>query len=62
MGLKVLGIAEWLISHILIVGGLVLITVGLLQETMVLNIAGIWVVALGLCVVFGTAFRKLIEG
>lgn len=60
MGLKVLGIKELLISHILLIGGLVLVTIGLLQGFMVLNIIGIWTFALGLCVFFGAAFGKLV--
>jgi hypothetical protein len=59
MGLKVLGIPEWLVFHVLLIAGLVLLTVGLLQDIMALNVAGIWVIAVGLCVVFSTAFRKL---
>jgi uncharacterized membrane protein YiaA len=59
MGLKVFSIKEWLASHILFVGGLVLVTVGLLQGVMVLNILGIWAFALGLCLGFGVAFKKL---
>ena len=59
MGLKVLSITELLVTHILLVGGLVLITIGLLQEAMVLNVIGIWAFALGLCVGFGAAFKKL---
>ena len=60
MGLKVLGIREWITSHILLVGGLALLTVGLVQEEgQGLVIAGIWAFALGLSIVFGAAFRKL---
>lgn len=59
MGLKVLSIQEWVISHILLVAGLVLVTIGLLQETMVLNVIGMWAFALGLCLGFSFAFRKL---
>jgi len=60
MGLKILKTTEFVASHILLVGGLVLITVGLLQETMVLNVIGIWAVALGLCTGLTAAFKKLI--
>ncbi len=59
MGLKVLSIQEFIISHILLAGGLVLVTIGLLQEIMELNIIGIWVFALGLCLGFGAAFKRL---
>ena len=59
MGLKVLGIRDLLVSHILLVGGLVLVTIGLLQDGMVLTIIGIWALALGLCSGFGAAFKKL---
>ncbi len=60
MGLTVLSIREWLVSHILLVGGLVLVTIGLLQGNMVLNVIGIWSFALGLCTVFSIAFKKLV--
>lgn len=59
MGLKVLSILEFLISHIFIVGGLVLITIGLLNELMVLNIIGIWILAVGFCLAIGFSFKKL---
>ena len=59
MGLNVLGTKEFVVSHILLVGGLVLVTIGLLQEAMVLNILGIWAIALGLCTGLGAAFKKL---
>ena len=60
MGLKVLNIWQFLISHILLVAGLVLITIRLSQEAMVLNIIGIWCFALGLCLGFSYAFKKLV--
>ena len=59
MSLKVLSIQQFILSHILLVGGLVLITIGLLQEGMVLNVIGIWCFALGLCLGFSAAFKKL---
>ena len=59
MGFKVLSIQGWLLSHILLVGGLVLVTIGLLQGVMVLTVIGIWCFALGLCLGFGAAFKKL---
>ncbi len=58
--LKVLNVKEFVLSHILLVGGLVLITIGLLQETMALTVIGIWVIALGLCLAFGFIFAKLV--
>ena len=61
MGLKVLGVGEWLAAHILLVGGLVLITVGLLQDSTVLTVIGIWAIALGACIGFGAAFKKMIS-
>ena len=65
MGLKVLGSKEFLISHILIIGGLVLVTIGIIQGLTTLGvaliIAGMWVGALGLCAGFGAAFKKLLE-
>ena len=60
MGLKALGIGQWLVSHILFIGGLVLVTIGLLQGGVVLLIIGIWAFALGLCTVFSSAFKKLV--
>ncbi|MFC2016301.1 hypothetical protein ACFLUF_01160 [Chloroflexota bacterium] len=64
MGLKVFSTGEFIISHILLVGGLVLVTVGLLQGLTSLGaaliIAGMWVGALGPCIGFGAAFKKLI--
>ncbi len=59
MGLKVFTIQEWLLSHILLIGGLVLVTIGLLQQIMVLTVIGIWAFALGLCLGFSAAFKKL---
>ena len=63
MGLKVPASKEFVVSHVLIVGGLVLITIGLLQGLTGLGagliIAGMWVGALGLCIGFGAAFKKL---
>lgn len=59
MGLKVLSIAEFLISHILITGGLVLVTVGLLKGITTMHIAGMWVFAVGICFGLWSAFRKL---
>ena len=59
-GLKVLNTTELLVSHILIVGALVLVTVGLIQGVMGLNIIGIWAFALGLCVGVGGALKKLV--
>ena len=60
MGLKVLSIQECIVSHILLVAGLVLITIGLIQGAMVLNIIGIWAFALGLCLMLGFIFAKLL--
>ena len=59
MGLKVLSVKEFILSHILLAAGLVLITLGLLQEGMALTVIGIWAIALGLCLGFGAAFKKL---
>jgi len=62
MGLKVLGIKEFIVSHVLIVVGLILITVGIVKgPSVALIIAGIWVGAVGLCSLFGTAFKKIAE-
>jgi len=63
MGLKVLSVTELVASHILLLAGLILITVGLLLDpiSMALTVAGIWAVALGLCIGVGTAFKKLAE-
>ena len=58
-GLKVLSITEFLVSHILLVDGLILVTIGLLQGVTVLTVIGIWALALGLCLGFSAAFKKL---
>jgi len=64
MGLKVFSTKEFIISHILVVGGLILVTVGILQGLTSLGvgliITGIWVGALGLCMGFGAALKKLL--
>ena len=59
MGLKVLSVFEFLLSHVLIAGGLVMITLGLLNSIMVLNVIGIWVTMLGFCLAFTFTARKL---
>ena len=61
MSLKVLNIRDFLVSHILLVGGLVLVTMGLLQPNMNLNVIGIWTIALGLCLAIGNGFKRLSE-
>jgi len=65
MGLKVFAMKEFLTSHIMIVGGLVLITIGIIQGLttagVVLMIIGMWVGAIGLCTGFGTALKKILE-
>ena len=58
---KVSGIKALIVSHILLVGGLVLVTIGLLQETVVLNVIGIWAIALGLCTGLSAVFKKQAE-
>jgi len=49
----------------MIVGGLVLITIGIIQGLttagVVLMIIGMWVGAIGLCTGFGTALKKILE-
>lgn len=63
MGLKIFSTAEFVVTQVLLVGGLVLLTVGLLQGFTSLGaaliIAGMWVGALGLCLGSGAAFKKL---
>ena len=59
MGLKVLSMRDFLFSHTLLIIGLVLVTIGLLMGGMVLNIIGIWALALGLCLGVGNAFKRL---
>ena len=59
MGLKVLSMTEFLISHILLVGGLVLISCGLALDIVGLNIAGIWALAMGLDLGLVPVFKKL---
>ena len=65
MGLKVLSTKEFLTSHILLVVGLILVTVGIIQGLTTLGaaliIVGMWVGAFGLCAVFSAAFKKLLE-
>ncbi len=67
MGQKVLSIKEFLISHILLVGGLVFISIGILLHDMgltrlgvVLFIGGTWLGAFGIYVAFGFIFKKLL--
>ncbi len=60
MGLKVLNIKEWALSHVFLIGGLVLLSIGLSLEVSGLTIAGIWCFAIGLCFLFIFVFRKLI--
>jgi uncharacterized membrane protein YiaA len=59
LGFKIMSASEWLLSHILLVAGLVLVTIGLVQDAMVLNIIGMWVFVLGLCLGFTFCFRNL---
>ncbi|MFC2058277.1 hypothetical protein ACFLTS_01340 [Chloroflexota bacterium] len=63
MGLKLLTVTELIISHILLLAGLILLTVGLLLDPVStgLIVAGMWAVALGLCISIGTALKKLAE-
>ena len=57
--IKVMSVTEFLVSHLLLVAGLVLVTIGLLQGAMVLNVIGIWAIALGLCAGLGAVLKKL---
>jgi uncharacterized membrane protein YiaA len=59
MGLKVISIWEFIISHLFLVAGLILITVGMLNDEVALNIIGIWIFVLGLCLGFGFVFKRL---
>jgi len=61
MGLKVLTLKQWILSHALLVAGLILITIGLLQGGMVLNVIGIWAFTLGLCLLLGFSFARVIS-
>lgn len=61
MGLKVLSVGEFIISHIFLIAGLVLITLGLLQARVLFNVIGIWLVALGFCFAIGGCFKKLVK-
>jgi len=61
LGFKIMSVTEWLLSHILLVAGLVLVTIGLVQDEMTLNIIGMWVFVLGLCLGLTFAFRKVIS-
>ncbi len=57
--LKILSVKELVLSHVFLVGGLVLLSFGLALDIIGLTIAGIWVFALGLCAGFGLVFGKL---
>ena len=58
--LRVLNIWQFLVSHVLLIVGLILLSVGLASGNVSLNIVGIWLLALGLCMGFGYAFKKLV--
>ena len=57
--LKVLGSREFAISHVLILIGLILFTVGAAAGQMVLIIISAWFFTFGLCALFSSAFAKL---
>jgi len=59
MGLSVMSIQEWIISHILFLGGLIVITIGLLNDSMGFTIAGIWAFVLGVCLGTSAIVKKL---
>ncbi len=58
-GLKILGRKEWAASHVFIVGGLILFTIGAALSQVVLIILSAWVFVIGMCTLFSTAFAKL---
>ena len=59
MGLKVLSRNQFILSHVLLVGGLILFSVGPALHITALIFAGIWFFAGGMCVAFSSAFAKL---
>jgi hypothetical protein len=59
MGLKVYSMTEFLASHILLLGGLILFTIGFIQDAGELIIAGVWAFALGVCIGFSAAVKRL---
>ncbi len=57
--LKVLNIKEWVLSHVFLIGGLVLLSIGLGSGAIGLTITGIWCIAGGFCFTLRSAFAKL---
>ncbi len=57
---KVLSMKEFILSHVFLIGGLILLSVGLSLDIIGLNIAGIWCFAGGLCFAFSLIFAKLL--
>ena len=62
MGLKILASREFMASHILVIVGVILITVGLaLGINIIVFLVGIWVGAIGLYALFGAALKKILD-
>ena len=62
MGQKICTSKEFMASHIMIIVGLILITVGLaLGLNKILFLIGMWVGVAGFCSLSSTAFKKLME-
>lgn len=57
--LQVLSFLEFFLSHLFLIAGLVLVTIGLLNGNLVLTIIGIWIFMLGVCLGFTFTARKL---
>jgi len=63
-GLKVLSTKEWLVSHLFIFAGLILISIrlyGVNPSQVNLPVLGIWLLVGGFCWVAAYALRKLIS-
>ena len=62
MSSKVFASKDFMASHTMIIVGLILITIGLaLGLNKILFLIGMWVGAAGLCALFSTAFKKILE-
>ena len=59
--LQVLSFLEFFLSHACLVAGFILITLGLSQPNVVLNIIGIWLIGLGVCLAFTFSVRKIYQ-
>ena len=60
MGLKVLSVKEFILSHLLLVIGLTLVSLGLSLDAVGYTITGIWAIALGVCLGLSFILAKLV--